>query len=486
VKMEMAWAREKLTFERKKILERRAKAIASFDTALGELRTERLKLAADLKTTDLRKLVLFQELLLLKEFEKKDVSLAKKLETKHLEKSEIVAKVAECQDKLTQKKAEIERLLEKDKAIMAEFSSEVGDGNKYADVLLKIFKKKIKRTRKSSAEGGGDDEYNSDEEEDDEDGGDSGDDMDDEEEEVCPPGCDPALYEKVCELREKRLEQEDVYADFQKGVELLKKENDTLIKKEKVIDKALSDTEKDIQAFQTEKQRKLNELHVLVVLQTHQVEHVVEDKLPQDMTESLIAANGDLRQLKSRTREIQDEKKELRRKQKALRLEHVALQKEQAAKAERVREFEARAYDVQMLKFGQVIDLEALDSAGVNKSAEELKARIGELEKKQAKVVCTWQGKLKGAKNSLRVATEESTSKLNQVSALFERQQSLEASLNKTQLASMAEREPHAERAERQKLVQLVKLQAKEVEALKLEINMLRRKGGHVYSAPSQ
>ena len=33
-----------------------------------------------------------------------------------------------------------------------------------------------------------------------------------------------------------------------------------LIKKEKLIDKALKDTEADIQAFQTEKQGKLNEL----------------------------------------------------------------------------------------------------------------------------------------------------------------------------------------------------------------------------------
>ena len=40
------------------------------------------------------------------------------------------------------------------------------------------------------------------------------------------------------------------------------------------------------------------------------------------------------------------------------------------------------------------------------------------------------------------------------------------------------------EKRERQHLVQLVKIQAKEVEALKLEIRMLRRKGGHVYSAP--
>jgi hypothetical protein len=37
-------------------------------------------------------------------------------------------------------------------------------------------------------------------------------------------------------------------------------------------------------------------------------------------------------------------------------------------------------------------------------------------------------------------------------------------------------------KAEREQLVSLVKLQAREMEALKAEINMLRRKGGHVYT----
>ena len=59
---------------------------------------------------------------------------------------------------------------------------------------------------------------------DDDDDEDEDEDMDEdedeeEEEEACPPGCDPALYDKVCELREKRLEQEEVYTEFQKGVE---------------------------------------------------------------------------------------------------------------------------------------------------------------------------------------------------------------------------------------------------------------------------
>ena len=150
--------------------------------------------------------------------------------------------MAECQEKLAVKKVEIERLLDKDKQIMAEMHAALGDSNKYSEVLLAIFKKKVKRAKRAGGDADDDDDDDDDDEDDDDDDFDS-EEEEEEEEEVCPPGCDPALYEKVCELREKRLEQEELYADFQKSVEALKKENDALIKKEKIIDKALRDTE---------------------------------------------------------------------------------------------------------------------------------------------------------------------------------------------------------------------------------------------------
>jgi hypothetical protein len=308
--------------------------------------------------------------------------------------------------------------------------------------------------------------------------------MDDEEEEEesCPPGCDPALYDKVCELREKRLEQEEVYADFQKGVEALKKENDTLIKKEKLIDKALKDTEADIQAFQTEKQGKLNELHVLVTLQMSQVKHLSEQKqLPTDLQKDLVFPSTTLAQLRNRIKELGEEKAALRKRQKSLRAEHVSLHREHASKAEKLDELDARARDVQLLKFGQVIDLERIESVGVNKAAEELRERIKKVETTQELALQSWLSKLKSSKLNLKDATDQSTESLNKVASLFERQHSLESSLNAKQTA-VAPREPAAERKERTSLVQLVKIQAKEVEALKLEINMLRRKGGHVYT----
>ena len=60
--------------------------------------------------TDLRMLVLFQELRLLKEFEKRDNALVKKLDDKREEKSDIVLKIADCRDKIASRKVEIEKL----------------------------------------------------------------------------------------------------------------------------------------------------------------------------------------------------------------------------------------------------------------------------------------------------------------------------------------------------------------------------------------
>lgn len=57
--------------------------------------------------------------------------------------------------KLERKKKDIEKLQEKDKALNAQFQASLGDNNKFADYLTKVFKKKIKRSKKKITEGDG-------------------------------------------------------------------------------------------------------------------------------------------------------------------------------------------------------------------------------------------------------------------------------------------------------------------------------------------
>jgi len=140
-----------------------------------------------------------------------------------------VLKIADCRDKVAARKVEIDKL--NPKQVLAEFTQLVPETNKFYEPLLKIFKKKIKRQKKKAVAEGEDDEDEDeemsdlDEEEEEE-----------EEEDFCPPGCEPSLFEQVCELREKRLDQEEMLAEFQKAADALKKDQEALVKKEKIID----------------------------------------------------------------------------------------------------------------------------------------------------------------------------------------------------------------------------------------------------------
>lgn len=57
--------------------------------------------------------------------------------------------------KLELKKKEIEKLQEKEKALYAQFQASLGENNKFADYLTKVFKKRIKRSKKKATEGEG-------------------------------------------------------------------------------------------------------------------------------------------------------------------------------------------------------------------------------------------------------------------------------------------------------------------------------------------
>ena len=67
---------------------------------------------------------------------------------------------------------------------------------------------------------------------------------------VCPPGCDQELFDLACEMREKRMDVEELHAEEKKSLEILKREVDGLKKKLKVMDSGVKSALNDLQAFQ--------------------------------------------------------------------------------------------------------------------------------------------------------------------------------------------------------------------------------------------
>jgi len=289
-------------------------------------------------------------------------------------------------------------------------------------------------------------------------------------------------------LREKRLEQEEILQDFTKACTALNQQYQVHTNKEKNIDKELEKTEADIEQFQSEKQRALNQIEVTIPLKLSQMRYLEDDKLPADISNALIFTSTGLAKLRNRILELQNEKVALTKQFKDLKRGHKVLLKELQSKRELIAVEQKRCQDVQMLKFGQIIDLSILAKVGVDEGAAELRRKLKNLEAGSVQKLNEWDKKIQDAKDELAKITAQNTRWLERVASLTKAQYDLEDQLNTTtKNVHVADSSPIDEKSDsdRRQLLQLVHIQEKEIDALKAEIHVLRRKGGHVYTPSS-
>ncbi len=77
---------------------------------------------------------------------------------------------------------------------------------------------------------------------------------------VCPPGCDQSLFNRIVDLREKRLDLEESLTEEKKVLDMQRKELDSMNKKAKSMENQVKTALQELQAFQLKKQQRLNEL----------------------------------------------------------------------------------------------------------------------------------------------------------------------------------------------------------------------------------
>merc|ERR1712048_1267581 len=400
---------------------------------------------------------LFEELILLKEFEKRENALAGKVSAKYQEKDDMEDKVEECRNSLEQKKEDLDKLAVKENSLQQAF---VGENNKFEQFLTKVYKKKIKRTKKkSNDEEGGSDEDSDEESSDDDDYNSDEDDESDEDElddSVCPQGCDQGTFDQVCQLREKKLDLEEAIVEEKKVHDVLKKELDALTKKVKIIDNGLKSAKSDLEAFQREKQQKLNELDVVVTLKLDQIQYVVNSTIPQDVSQTLVFEKTALERQQQRIKELEKEKGEQKKLFRERRQQHVQLHRDKKTMAAKIKELADKVEQIQLLKFGRLVDLEKLETVLVNRAAEELKEKLRLQEKESAKEISEWDKKIDALQSKLTGLIRENTRRMDTYTTLLQERKHLEQKLDSKQkdLGSEFHGSRKADLEERQRLVQ--------------------------------
>ncbi|KYO22379.1 cilia- and flagella-associated protein 44 isoform A [Alligator mississippiensis] len=473
------------------LIKRINELVVTFDAELRLLRHQKLKLDMQMKCADLRHITWFEELLLLKNFEKHEDILQERVNSLISEEEGMQWKLNNYLAQMEDKKSEIAKLQEREKALYATFQASLGENNNFASFLTKVLKKKIRRVKKKETEGEADEEEESEEESDDEssfesDEEDSGSEDEVFDDSVCPKNCDEALFENTLQLREKRLDIEEALAEEKKVIDNLKKEYDALAKKVKVVEASLDTAEGALEAYQREKQQRVNELHVVVPLKLHQVEYLVNGELPSDFCQALVFTNQSLEYLQQRIMVLQHEKTDQRELYKKAREQHKQLIRDKREMEIRIERLQENCNQLMMMKFGRVVNLEALQTLSINTNLEELKVKIMEKEQLQAQELKMWEEKILEQRQRLMMKMKENTSKLQQINRFCLERQGLETKLDTLQSKLGAEFQgpQKADLQDRERLIMLVQLQAQEAEVLKEEITLLRRKDGRIFPPP--
>merc|ERR1712136_311156 len=351
-----------------------------------------------------------------------------------------------------------------------------------------------------------------DEDEDDEEESDLESDFEDEEDmddDTGPPqGCDVQVYESVIDLREKRLDMEEELQDIQKAVDELKKAYAKLLDAEKRVDKEQKATDAEIQQFQTDKQRKLNQVQIVFALRLSQIQ-CLEDpeavaseameseeqaaplvnpdrlQLPAELTGQVVFTHEGLQRLMSRIMELHHETRTVKQNFRQLQGEFRRRKKEKTVVMSQIEELQTKFLDIQMLKFGQTVDLDLLERSAPNKHVRDLQQKVLDEEREQQRKLAEWERKIEKSKRDLNKITADNTSLMEQIVSMGYSQMQLDAALN-ARIANVTvnDTEPLVEvrELEREKLKDLMVMQRREISTLQAEINLFRKKGGHIYT----
>lgn len=265
-----------------------------------------------------------------------------------------------------------------------------------------------------------------------------------------------------------------------KVVDNLKKEYDTISKKVKVVATNLNAAEEALEAYQREKQQRLNELLVVIPLKLHQIEYVVFGEVPEDLSGTLIFSNHSLDRLQERIVQLQEENAKQQKLNKECRERRKLLIREKREMAKTISKMDETVRELMISKFGRVIDLEALQTLSVNTTLEELKIKKLRKELSNAKEIRMWEEKIAQVRWDLMMKTKEHTKKLHQMNDLCLEKKRLDSRLNtlQNQQGNAFQGPRKADIVAKQKVTELVQTQSEKISALKEEIALLRKKGG--------
>lgn len=249
--------------------------VDDFDSEIKEMQKEKYRLESDLKNAEIKLILLFEELILLKSMEQKDQELTQQLTSNRQEKGHIMKDITDITKKLKEKKKEIDNIKHEEELLLGRFHEHCPEGGAKYNEIRRFYERITKKRRKV--------EKVEKEEQDDDDEEGEGEQDEEEEAEAEDEDEDPAIaglsqedfkIDEIEKLRDERLQLYDAKEKIGIYITELEGQRKRMESNEKRINSELHETEEEIRDFQKEKMAKLNQLDVSVVLKIKQIQNL--------------------------------------------------------------------------------------------------------------------------------------------------------------------------------------------------------------------
>merc|ERR1712203_1155857 len=117
----------------------------------------------------------------------------------------------------------------------------------------------------------------------------------------------------------------------------------------------------------------------------------------------------------SRITELHQEIREVRANFRQLQREFRVRRKEKIQAMQTIEDLQAKFQDIQMLKFGQTVDLDLIERSAPNKYVQELQEKVSEAEVEHRRRLADMEKKIERQKKELAKVTCDNTSLMEQI-----------------------------------------------------------------------
>ncbi|XP_062543886.1 cilia- and flagella-associated protein 44 [Armigeres subalbatus] len=468
----------KKLFKQDKIITKINRKIDDFDHELTELSERRMKIEVDAKYLEIYQLTLYQELWVLKDFEKIERKMIGIVEELTLERNSLQNSVVESKQFIEQSKLDMELIRSEQKTIFHQFMSSCSDNN-FTPFLKRIYKKKYKpcKINNDKDETESSSEYSSE----DIDALDNA--VDTEvskiflDEQPCPIGCDPELYELTIKLRNEKIELEKKYYEENKTLNETIKTMEGFKMKLVYVESRLNDKKRELLNFRREKQARLNDIDTLVILKMDQMQYFRTETEFYDIENSLLFNNEKLMKLYARVSQLAMETLETKRKHR-INVVHLArMRTDIKYMDQQIIVLREEINQAMIKKFGRVINLDELEETILRKFAFEMRANMDDVKKSYAERTRDLKILYSKKQQELAKVIQEGTEKLHVLTVLQEEYNNLTKMLaHQKKLMDKKDQSPINYESDLVKLKEIAKAQKEQINMLQREIRTLSMK----------